>query len=334
MPWDTIPKSEPRGGVTPNLGDYAEARASFSWEAARQALDGLPGGGLNIAHEAIDRHVAHGRGDHLALRWLGKSGAPRDFSYAELARQTNRFASALRALGVGKGDRVFGLMGRIPELYIAALGTLKNGSVFSPLFSAFGPEPIRSRMEPGDAKVLVTTEALYRKKVMAWRQELPNLAHVLLTDGNPNALPEGTLSLAKVMETASDSFAIEPTKPEDMALLHFTSGTTGKPKGAVHVHEAVVAHTVTGKLALDIHKEDRVWCTADPGWVTGMSYGIIAPLANGATLIVDEAEFDAERWYQILQNERVTRHIVQRTVSQHHSLVTLTISRLFYAIFK
>jgi acetyl-CoA synthetase len=91
-----------------------------------------------------------------------------------------------------------------------------------------------------------------------------------------------------------------------MALLHFTSGTTGKPKGAIHVHEAVVAHHITGKLALDIRPGDRVWCTADPGWVTGMSYGVIAPLTNGATLIVDEAEFDAEHWYRVLQDERVT----------------------------
>ncbi|MEX0758053.1 MAG: acetate--CoA ligase, partial [Tistlia sp.] len=194
----------------------------------------------------------------------------------------------------------------IPALYIAALGTLKNGSVFSPLFSAFGPEPLRSRMELGDARVLVTTEALYRKKVMAWRDELPGLQHVLLADASEDALPPGTASLAAAMERASESFEVAPTRPDEMALLHFTSGTTGRPKGAVHVHEAVVAHHVTGRLALDIHSDDRVWCTADPGWVTGMSYGIVAPLTNGATLVVDEAEFDAERWYRTLQDEQVT----------------------------
>ncbi|HVY98825.1 MAG TPA: acetate--CoA ligase, partial [Dongiaceae bacterium] len=144
------------------------------------------------------------------------------------------------------------------------------------------------------------------KKVMTWRHELPKLTHVLLAECDEAALPEGTLSLAKAMASASDQFTTEPTRPDDMALLHFTSGTTGRPKGAVHVHEAVIAHHVTGRLALDIHPEDRVWCTADPGWVTGMSYGIIAPLTNGATLIVDEAEFDAERWYGTLQDERIT----------------------------
>jgi acetyl-CoA synthetase len=108
------------------------------------------------------------------------------------------------------------------------------------------------------------------------------------------------------MATVSDSFETVPTSPEDMALLHFTSGTTGRPKGAVHVHEAVVAHHITGRLALDLHPDDVFWCTADPGWVTGTSYGIISPLTNGATLIVDQAEFDAERWYRILQEQKVT----------------------------
>ncbi len=305
MPWDIIQKSV-GDGLAPNLASYSENCAAFSWTAARRELDGLPNGALNIAHEAVDRHLAHGRGDHLALRWLGKDASRRDFSYRDLARLANRFANVLAGLGIGRGERVFGLAGRIPELYIAALGTLKSGCVFSPLFSAFGPEPVRSRMELGDARVLVTTEALYRKKVMAWRAELPQLTHVLLAEAGQSALPPGTISLAAAMAQASDEFAVVPTQPDDMALLHFTSGTTGRPKGAVHVHEAVVAHHITGKLALDIHPEDRVWCTADPGWVTGMSYGVIAPLTNGATLIVDEAEFDAERWYRTLQNERVT----------------------------
>ncbi|HVO14027.1 MAG TPA: acetate--CoA ligase [Alphaproteobacteria bacterium] len=304
MPWDTIRK--PAGAIAPNLRDYAEAYAAFSWDAARRELDGLPEGGLNIAHEAVDRQLDHGRAGHLALRWLGKDDSVRDFTYQDLSLQTNRFANVLAGLGVGRGERVFALSGRIPALYIAALGTLKAGCVFSPLFSAFGPEPVRSRMELGDARVLVTTEALYRKKIMPWRDQLPGLRHVLLAEASADTLPPGTLSLDAAMASASDLFDIAPTRPEDMALLHFTSGTTGRPKGAVHVHEAVVAHHITGRLALDIHPDDRIWCTADPGWITGMSYGIIAPLTNGATLVVDEAEFDAERWYRTLQNERIT----------------------------
>jgi acetyl-CoA synthetase len=196
------------------------------------------------------------------------------------------------------------LLGRSPELYIAALGTLKNACVLSPLFSAFGPEPAKARMTIGSAKALVTTEAFYRRKVEPWRKELASLQHVFLIDRSTNPPPH-TIDLNAALAQVSDSFETVYTSPEDMALLHFTSGTTGKPKGAVHVHEAVVAHHITGRLALDLHPGDVFWCTADPGWVTGTSYGIISPLTNGATLIVDQAEFDAERWYRILQDQKV-----------------------------
>jgi acetyl-CoA synthetase len=293
--------------VAPNLLDYRRACAEFSWPAARALLDGLPSGrGLNIAHEAVDRHARGALRDRLALRFLSKDGGRRDFSYGELAEATSRFASALRSLGVGKGDRVFALLGRVPELYVAALGTLKNGSVFCPLFSAFGPEPIRARLEMGGGMALVTTEALYRRKVQAVRAALPALEHVLLSGEEAPADIPGAHALAPLLARAEPRFEIPPTSPEDLALLHFTSGTTGLPKGAMHVHEAVVAHHVTGRLALDLHDGDVFWCTADPGWVTGTSYGIISPLTNGVTSVVDEAEFDAERWYRILQEERVT----------------------------
>ena len=308
MTWPTIVKPAADRAVAPNLDDYARVRAAFSWARARAELDGLPGGhGLNIAHEAVDRHAAGRYRDHLALRWLGKSGEVEDFTYARLRELTNRFANVLRGLGVGPGERVSALAGRIPELYVAALGTLKNRSVFCPLFSAFGPEPIRARLAIGGARVLVTTEALYRKKVAGLREALPDLTEVLLVgDGRrPTGVP-GTRDFGVLMAAAGEAFEIEPTDPEDVALLHFTSGTTGTPKGAVHVHEAVVAHHITGKYALDLHPDDVFWCTADPGWVTGTSYGIVAPLTNGLTSIVDEAEFDAARWYSILQDQRVT----------------------------
>jgi acetyl-CoA synthetase len=304
MEWERIRK-QPEDCAGVNLLDYEQYARTFSWAQARALLGGLPGGGLNIAHEAVDRHVLEGRGDKLALRWIGRDDRIRDFTYAGLGAAINRFANVLAQCGVVKGDRVFSLLGRIPELYFAALGTLKNGSVFSPLFSAFGPEPIRARMTIGAAKVLVTSEAFYRRKIEPWRTELASLEHVFLTDGSGTP-PPGTTDLTAAMAAASDSFEGVWTGPEDIALLHFTSGTTGRPKGAVHVHEAVVAHHITGRLALDLHADDVFWCTADPGWVTGTSYGIISPLTNGATLIVDQAEFDAERWYRILQDQKVT----------------------------
>jgi acetyl-CoA synthetase len=305
--WPAIVKTPRTFTVAPNLGDYERVRASFSWADARRELDGLPGGGLNIAHEAVDRHASGPRRDHLALRWLGRHGQIEDYTYGRLEALTNRFANALAGLGVAKGDRIYALAGRLPELYIAAHGTLKHRSVFCPLFSAFGPEPIRARLAIGQARVLVTTASLYDRKVAALRPALPHLEHVLLIgdDHQPTDVP-GTKDYHRLVAGASDRFVIGPTGPEDPALLHFTSGTTGTPKGAVHVHEAVLAHHVTGQLALDLHPDDVFWCTADPGWVTGTSYGIIAPLTNGVTSIVDEGDFDAARWYDVLDKERVS----------------------------
>jgi acetyl-CoA synthetase len=304
MKWEQI-KKRPEDFAYANLQNYERCAGTFSWAEARALLDGLSGGRLNIAHEAVDRHVLGGRGDKLALRWIGRDDSVRDFSYAELRALSNRFANILAQCGIAKGDRVFALLGRCPELYVAAFGTFKHGSVFSPLFSAFGPEPIKARMSIGGAKVLVTSEAFYRRKIEPWRGELASLELVLLTECSEHS-PPATTSLAAAMSMASESYDIAQTAAEDMALVHFTSGTTGRPKGAVHVHEAVVAHHVTGRLVLDLHDDDVFWCTADPGWITGTSYGIISPLTNGATLIVDQADFDAERWYRILEQQKVS----------------------------
>jgi acetyl-CoA synthetase len=304
--WKPIRKSPESWSVQPNLPDYEKTCADFSWEAVRRELDGLPDGkGLNIAHEAVVRHAAGPRRDHLALRWLGMDGAVTDFTYGDLDRLSNRFANVLKQLNLIKGDRVFVLAGRIPELYVAALGTFKHGSVFCPLFSAFGPEPVWQRLSRGDARVLITTERQYRQKVAALRDRLPELQHVLLMDAADD-LGDGLWSLPGRMAEAAEQFTIPPTDPEDMAVLHFTSGTTGMPKGAIHVHNAVLTHYVTGKYVLDFHPGDVFWCTADPGWVTGTSYGMIAPLVHGITNIIDEADFDAERWCRILAEQQVT----------------------------
>jgi acetyl-CoA synthetase len=289
------------------MPDYERARAEFSWAQARDELAGLPGGGVNIAHEAVDRQADGSLAEAVAMRFLGRHGELREMTYAELKRETARFANVLRALGVERGERVFVLAGRIPELYVAALGTLKCGSVFSPLFSAFGPEPIEQRLRLGDARVLVTTAALFRRKVAGLREQLPGLRHVLVIGEEEEiAAIAGVEDFRILMEAAEEANEVAATTAESMALLHFTSGTTGMPKGAVHVHEAVAAHRATGRLALDLRPGDVFWCTADPGWVTGTSYGILAPLTLGATCIVDEGEFAADRWYEILQEQHVT----------------------------
>ena len=306
MEWTPIRKSSAGWRVQPNLKDYEAARTGFSWDDVKQKLDGLPGGaGLNIAHEAVVRHAHGARRNHLAMRWLGRHGEIVDFTYADLDEQSNRFANVLRTLGIGKGDRAFILSERVPALYYGALGILKNTSVVCPLFSAFGPEPILQRLTIGGGKVLLTTDRQYARKIADQRDQLPELKYVLLSDVQED-VSDDVLSLPRLMEAASPEFTIPPTDPEAMALLHFTSGTTGRPKGAIHVHQAVLVHYITGMYALDLQPEDVFWCTADPGWVTGTSYGISAPLCHGVTMIVDEAEFDAERWYHILQDQKVT----------------------------
>ncbi|MFI7317024.1 acetate--CoA ligase [Streptomyces venezuelae] len=306
MPSSVIRKTMEGAHVAPHLVDYEKACADFAWSRATSQLAGLPGGkGLNIGYEAVDRHVAEGHADRVALRCISRDDSTRSVTYGELAELSDRFAAALTRLGIGAGDRVFTLLDRSPELYVTVLGTLKNTSVLSPLFPAFGPDPVCQRLRLGDARVLVTTEALYERKVAAQRAALPTLRHVVIVGRRGHALP-GTVGFQELMDSSPGGFAIPATRPEDMALLHFTSGTTSAPKGAVHVHAAVVAHRVTAQYALDLHTEDVYWCTADPGWVTGMSYGIIAPLTLGVTTVVDEGEYDARRWYRILADEHVS----------------------------
>ena len=304
--FEVIEKSDGDWRVAPNLRDYDTLCRSFDWSSARQALAGLPGGGLNIAHEAVTRHVAEGRGAQTALRHIGRDGAVSAVSFAMLDEAASRFANVLEALDIRQGEAVFSLSGRVPAFYSAVLGTLKRGAVFCPLFAAFGPEPIRARLEIGRGACLVTTRALFQRKVAQILDGLPTLRTVLLIDGSAEDERDRVRSLPRLMEAASAHYRTAATSPEDRALMHFTSGTTGRPKGAVLVHDAVVAHAATARYALDLHQDDIFWCTADPGWVTGMSYGVIAPLVSGVTSIVDEMEFDADRWYSIIERQRVT----------------------------
>jgi acetyl-CoA synthetase len=308
--------------IEPWLVDYDTTVASFDWDDAWAALraDNHPSrpDSVNIADLAVDRHVRAGNGDRVALRFIGLEhddvDDPLDVTYAVVARRTNRFATAMHRRGFAPGTGVATLTGRIPDLYIAALGTLKAQGIFTPLFSAFGPDPIVQRLNLGRVKILVTTPLLFRRKVASILHRLPHLQLVLVCGStedhldvgkSPNGSGPRVMSCGEFLTEGSDTFEAPPTDPEAPALLHFTSGTTGPPKGAVHVHAAVVVHHVTGRLVLDLHESDTFWCTADPGWVTGTSYGFISPLVNGVTSIIDEAEFDAERWYRIIERHRV-----------------------------
>jgi acetyl-CoA synthetase len=278
-------------------------RDRFSWPTVAAELVGRADARMNMAEIAIDR-TARSSPDKLAVRAIDSEFRSVDLTFGELQRLANRFANLLASRNVGRGHVVASLLGRCPELFATVLGTLKAGAVFSPLFSAFGPEPIRARLELSGATVLVTTKALYERKVASIRSALPRLQHVFLL-GEESGV-SGTVNLHFALRAASDEFATLAMDPNDDALLHFTSGTTGKPKGVVHAHRASIAHYATARLALDLHETDVFWCTADPGWVTGISYGVIAPLACGVSVIVDREELDIERWYQLLAQEQVS----------------------------
>jgi acetyl-CoA synthetase len=270
------------------------------WQASREELYAGSASGANMAEACLDRHVAAGRGDRLAFRFLGREGQVREFTYGELRGLSDRFANVLVSLGVRPGENVFALLGRMPELYIAALGCLKARVVFSALFASFGPEPIRARLKQGQPRVLITTPVLYERRIKPLERASALPAHVILVEA-----PGERNDFATRLAAASEHFAIPLTSAEAPALLHFTSGTTGAPKAAGHVHEAIVAHHATAGAALGLSAGDIYWCTADPGWVTGISYGLLAPMSRGATSIIDEGDFDPARWYEILSREHV-----------------------------
>lgn len=284
----------------------------FSWSDVLFQTVAKNAGSLNISHEALDVHIGTDVEDKTAIRFIGKSWPKnqndvKDISYSELLQNTKKISQALSRLGLVKGDVLFSLSPRLPESYLMALATLRSGAVYSPLFSAFGPGPIQSRIVKGKGKALFTLASLYHKKISSIRESLTTIDHLIILDddGSAKDIPNHIDFNQLLSEEYVESTEVITTA-DDLALLHFTSGTTGSPKGAMHVHGAVVYHNLSGKWALDFKRDDIFWCTADPGWVTGTSYGIISPLCNGVTLIIDESDFNARRWYEILQNFKVT----------------------------
>ena len=299
-----IAKDNSKLVVPPNLADWASLRKSWSWDDVRSELD-LPDGLVNLGHEAIDRH-ASSQPDRIAMVWDG-GDAVESYTYADMRRETNKVASALAGLGVKKGDRVFFFADRVPELYFACFGTLKLGAIIVPLFSAFGPEAVKERFDRASGSVLVTTPKLL-DKVQGIRPELPSLEHVIvMAHRSDAAVAAGDIDYQELIKDGSDEFEIEHTENEDWSVIHFTSGTTGLPKGAAHVQGAVVGHYATGKYVLDLHEGDIYWCTADPGWVTGTGYGMFAPWTNGVTnVIYGDSRFSAAKWYEVIQRQKVT----------------------------
>ncbi len=311
MDYQEIAKpSGPYQNVDPNLVDYFGTRSDFDWwRDAFQQMDWLPGGGLNNAYEAVDRHVVHGHGDKLAMIWVGKNGEEERYTYADFKEHSDRFGAVMKGLGIERGDRVFIFMDRLPELYFAAMGILKAGGVIAPLFSAFGPEPVKDRIEDAEGRFVITSPDL-KAKIKDIFKDLPSVEKIIIVnkDGrSSDPLDDGDLDYNELMSKASaDDFSIENTSQYDFSIMHYTSGSTGKPKGVLHRHQAVVQQWLTGHWALDLKFDDIYFCTADPGWVTGTSYGMMAPWTNGVTQIIYEGGFGANAWYDVIDKYKVT----------------------------
>jgi acetyl-CoA synthetase len=297
---DIIYKTPAKHGLI----NYEKTYNDFNWDDIKGCFDHFSDDGVNIAHEAIDRHANSSGKDKIALYWEDEDNVKKQYTFSDIKRQSDKLANVLRSLDVEKGDRVFLFLPRTPELYISIIALAKVGAIAGPMFSAFGPEAVRDRLHDSEAKMLITTPDL-NQRVHAIKEELPALKHILLVNAQHN-LNEDEISYESEMNKASESFNIRWVDPEDDLLILYTSGTTGKPKGITHVHNDMISHYITTKWVLDLREDDVYWCTADPGWVTGTVYGIWGPWLNRISQVVYNGRYDAEKWYSIIEKHKVT----------------------------
>lgn len=292
----------PISGDRFNLADYQKEYESFKWDDVEKNFSWHQSGKVNMAYEAIDRHALSAKKDKTALYYKDQEREEK-YSFREMMELSNQAANILKfAAEVKKGDRVFIFMPRSPELYFLLLGALKNGAIVGPLFEAFMEGAVLDRLQDSEAKVLVTTPDLLKRVPLA---DLPDLQKIILV-GKELQLVDGQIDYYQELKSASTEFAIEWVDREDGMLIHYTSGSTGKPKGVLHVHNAMIQHWQTAKWVLDLQEDDIYWCTADPGWVTGTSYGIFAPWLLGVSNVVLGGRFSPEYWYQTIEDYGVT----------------------------
>ncbi|WJP99844.1 acetate--CoA ligase [Geobacillus stearothermophilus] len=285
-----------------NLKNYEETYKQFQWSETEKAFSWYETGRVNMAYEAIDRHAESFRKNKVAL-YYRDAVRNEKYTFKEMKEMSNKVANVLKNVAeIGKGDRVFVFMPRSPELYFAVLGIIKTGAIVGPLFEAFMEGAVRDRLEDSGAKAIVTTPELLPRVPVG---DLPELKYVFLVgDG---VVEEGPyIDLKKRMNEASKHFDIEWVDRQDGLILHYTSGSTGKPKGVLHVHNAMIQHYQTAKWVLDLKEDDIYWCTADPGWVTGTSYGIFGPWLCGASSVIVGGRFSPDAWYETIQDFGVT----------------------------
>lgn len=302
-----------RLSFTPNLDNYDKTYADFSYEKYHSQLDWFDSEHLNAAYNAIDRNALGSRKNKIALYWEGAEGDEMQFTFAQMAQNSNRFANVLKKLGVNKGDRVFLFLPRIPELFFSFIGTLKRGAIAGTLFAAFGEQALEDRLQNSDAKILVTTPLL-KPRVDAVRKNLNSLENIIVVNQKDRKLffeekykssKKTTNSYYDLLAQADANYDIARTHKNDPAFMLYTSGTTGKPKGVVHHHYAILHEYLTAKWVLDLKESDVYWCTADPGWVTGIAYENLGNWANGASTLIYEGRFSPEKWYSLIQEYKV-----------------------------
>jgi acetyl-CoA synthetase len=295
MKVDIYKKTKSAHAMPPNLDDYDRVRKDFTWAHAKKELEWFDGS-LNAAYNAVDRHTLTWRKNKVALYWEDEAGNEKKYTFEELTLLSNKVGNILKDFGVERGERVFLFLPRIPELYFSFLGILKIGAIAGTLFSAFQEQALADRLGNSEAKVVLTTTEL-KPRIDKIRRKLPNLQHVVVVD---------TEDFAKSLAHASDELHVSHVHPDDYAFMLYTSGTTGKPKGVMHAHQAVLQEHMTARWVLDLRDDDTYWCTADPGWVTGIAYEILGSWSNGVAALVYAGRFDPKRWYGLLQKYKIT----------------------------
>jgi len=289
-----------------HIGSYDERIKNFSWSIAEKELEYSPGDLINIGWYCSDRICKQGKGDKKALIWEGFKGDEKTYTFNDIRIASNTIAAFLREKGIKEEDRVCLFMDKIPELYISFLSVLKLGAIAQPLFSAFGQESLHVRLDNAEAKAILT-QRKHVSKVRKILDKMPYLEHIIIVDhdGKKPLKERETVFSLEEAEPVED-FEVFPTKAESPSVLHYTSGTTGPPKGVKHVHYSLISQYLTAKWVLDLRDDDIYWCTADPGWVTGTSYGIIGPWSLGITQCVLDKGFSAESWYAFIEKHKVT----------------------------
>lgn len=283
-----------------NMQDYEQTYKDFDWKNVEQAFSWSKTGKINMAYECIDRHVDEGKGDKIALNYKDER-RHESYTFEDMKKYSNKAANVLKnEADVKKGDRVFIFMSRTPELYFAFLGILKIGAIVGPLFEAFMEKAVTDRLENSEAKVIITNKALLPRIP---KDKLPHLEKIVVVDDD---VEEGYVDFNHSFKEASEDFDIEWLNEDDGLILHYTSGSTGQPKGVLHVQKAMLVHYISGKYVLDLQDDDVYWCIADPGWVTGTSYGVFAPWLNGVTNCIVGGRFSPEQWYKMIQDFKVT----------------------------